>query len=336
VWLVRDAWFTGLIVAPIGVGDQVRFDAELDEHHWLGHRMVGETMRYVAVDASGEWVALVGFASAALSCRPRDRFIGWSPELQFRRLRFVASNQRFCVLPAGRRQNAASAVMSRALKRLSADWVEAWGHPVLLVESFVDPSRHIGTCYAASSFLRLGETAGFGRRSGRYVEHRPIKDVYVERPEHESCRRGHGRIDRHRVWTAPVPTTAGFPSARRVVIVERESSTLGDVRTSIETRYYVTDLDASEASPEHLFRLVKGHWGIESLHWVRDVTFGEDLSQVRTGTLPRILATLRNLAIGIIRHTTYRSVNIASATRQLARDPAMTLDLLGIPALLCK
>jgi predicted transposase YbfD/YdcC len=629
VWLVRDAWFTGLIVAPIGVGDQVRFDAELDEHHWLGHRMVGETMRYVAVDASGEWVALVGFASAALSCRPRDRFIGWSPELQFRRLRFVASNQRFCVLPAGRRQNAASAVMSRALKRLSADWVEAWGHPVLLVESFVDPSRHIGTCYAASSFLRLGETAGFGRRSGRYVEHRQIKDVYVralrrrsvealagtfddpllsgdprsamaridfntadlssligrfeaitdprdrrgvrhsfattlvliacatlaghkslvalsewcdsssqevlarlgarispatgqrippsyatirraamavdpdefdlivntwaaeqgtrrapglatarleaaeeddrpgasgrdgrggagsdppagadlvgiavdgkavrgarrpdgtqvqllaalrhdtgmvlgqrnvdndktneilafvpllerielagrvvtadamhtqrkaakfivgkgahyvfgvkqnqprlwnaaveaaeaidlERPEHESCRRGHGRIDRHRVWTAPVPTTAGFPSARRVVIVERESSTLGDVRTSIETRYYVTDLDASEASPEHLFRLVKGHWGIESLHWVRDVTFGEDLSQVRTGTLPRILATLRNLAIGIIRHTTYRSVNIASATRQLARDPAMTLDLLGIPALLCK
>ena len=72
------------------------------------------------------------------------------------------------------------------------------------------------------------------------------------------------------------------------------------------------------------------------LHWVRDVTFGEDLSQVRTGTLPRILATLRNLAIGIIRHTTYRSINIAAATRQLARDPGMTLDLLGIPPLLCK
>ena len=163
-----------------GVGDLGRFDAELDAHHWLGHRMVGETVRYVATDADGVWVALLGFASAALSCRPRDRFIGWSPEVQFRRLRFVASNQRFCVLPAGRRPNAASAVMSRVLHRLSSDWVEAWGHPVLLVETFVDPSRHVGTCYGASSFLRVGTTAGFGRRSGRYVAHGQAKDVYVK------------------------------------------------------------------------------------------------------------------------------------------------------------
>ncbi|MHB8219875.1 MAG: ISAs1 family transposase, partial [Acidimicrobiales bacterium] len=168
-----------LRVAPIGAGDGSRFDAELDEHHWLGHRMVGETMRYAAVDASGEWVALIGFASPALSCGPRDRFIGWSPETQLRRLRFIASNQRFCILPAGRRKNTASAVMSRTLRRLSADWVQAWGHPVVLVETFVDPSRHIGTCYGASSFLRLGETAGFGRRSGRYIAHGQVKDVYV-------------------------------------------------------------------------------------------------------------------------------------------------------------
>ncbi|MHB8290598.1 MAG: Druantia anti-phage system protein DruA [Acidimicrobiales bacterium] len=133
---MRDAWFAGLSVAPIGAGDGSRFDAVLDEHHWLGHRMVCETMR---------------FASPAPSCGPRDRFIGWSQEIQKRRLRFVASNQRFCVLPAGRRHNAASAVMSRTLKRLSDNWVEAWGHPVPLVESFVNPSRHIGTCYGASS-----------------------------------------------------------------------------------------------------------------------------------------------------------------------------------------
>ena len=141
--------------------------------------MVGETVRYAATDSSGEWVALLGFASPAFSCGPRDQFIGWSRENQSRRLRFVASNQRFCILPAGRRQNTASAVMSRALKRLSADWVQAWGHPVLLVGTFVDPSRHVGTCYDASSFLRLGETAGYGRRSGTYVAHGQVKDVYV-------------------------------------------------------------------------------------------------------------------------------------------------------------
>ena len=147
-----------------------------------------------------------------------------------------------------------------------------------------------------------------------------------------SCVRGHGRIDRHRVWSAPVPTSASFPHASRFVIVERESSTLDDVRISIETHFYVTDLTADDPSIEHLFRLTRGHWSIESLHWVRDVTFDEDRSQVRTGTLPRILATLRNLAIGIIRHATNRSVNIAAATRQLARQPDLTLDLLGIPA----
>lgn len=161
--------------------------------------------------------------------------------------------------------------------------------------------------------------------------------IDLDHPQHETCQRAHGRIDRHRVWSASVPSTITFPHARTYIIVERESSTLGDVRTSIETRYYVTDLTTDDASIEHLFRLVHGHWSIEnSLHWVRDVTFGEDLSQVRTGTLPRILATLRNLAIGIIRHATYRSVNIAAATRQLARQPDLTLDLLGIPRGLCK
>lgn len=65
------------------------------------------------------------------------------------------------------------------------------------------------------------------------------------------------------------------------------------------------------------------------------VTFDEDRSQVRTGTTPRVLATLRNLAISIIRYATNRTVNIAAATRQLARQPDITLDLLGIPPRLC-
>lgn len=81
---------------------------------------------------------------------------------------------------------------------------------------------------------------------------------------------------------------------------------------------------------------MRGHWSIESLHWIRDNTFDEDRSQVRIGTLPRVLATLRNLAIGIIPHATDRTVNIAAATRQLARQPDITLDLIGIPPLLCK
>jgi hypothetical protein len=144
---------------------------ELRAHHWLGERLLGATMRHVAVDAAGVWLALVGFGSAVLSCGPRDVFAGWNDEQRRRRLRFVVNNQRFCVLPAGRRRNVASAVLARSLRRLSGDYQARWGHPVLVVETFVDPARHAGTCYRAAGFEMLGATSGWGRRSGRYVRH---------------------------------------------------------------------------------------------------------------------------------------------------------------------
>jgi len=89
-------------VRPIFVDEVARFNAVLREHHWLGHRLTGQVLRYVAV-LDGEWVAVVGFGSAVLSCRARDEFLGWSREQQYARLKHVANNQRFCVLPAGRR-----------------------------------------------------------------------------------------------------------------------------------------------------------------------------------------------------------------------------------------
>jgi hypothetical protein len=87
-------------VRPIFVDEVGRFNAALREHHWLGHRLTGQVLRYVAV-LDGEWVAVAGFGSAVLSCRARDEFLGWSREQQYARLRHVANNQRFCVLAAG-------------------------------------------------------------------------------------------------------------------------------------------------------------------------------------------------------------------------------------------
>lgn len=103
-----DAWLHATRVRPIDPSERARFDAELAEHHWLGHRLIGQTMRYVAVSGDGEWLALVGFGAAALACRPRDLRLGWSEDQQFARLRYVVNNQRFCVLPAGRTKNLAS------------------------------------------------------------------------------------------------------------------------------------------------------------------------------------------------------------------------------------
>ena len=123
-------------------------------------------LRYVAV-LDGEWVALVGFGSAALSCAARDRFLGRSRETQYARLRHVVHNQRFCVLPAGGRPNLASAVLSRVLRRLAGDYLAVYGHRVLAVETFTDPARHTGACYAAANFALLGETLGYARSAGR-------------------------------------------------------------------------------------------------------------------------------------------------------------------------
>ena len=87
-----------LIVRPVVASEIARFDALLDEHHWLGRGLVGETLRHIAL-INDEWVGLVGYGSPALTCSARDRWIGWAPSVRYRRLRFVANNQRFCILP---------------------------------------------------------------------------------------------------------------------------------------------------------------------------------------------------------------------------------------------
>jgi Domain of unknown function (DUF4338)/DDE_Tnp_1-associated/Transposase DDE domain len=160
----------GLVVRPVRRDEVDRFNTELDEHHWLGHRIVGQTMRYVATE-QGRWVAVLGFGSAALACAVRDRWVGWSKQQQFARLRYIVNNQRFCVLPQGRRPNLASAVLARALRRVSADYQASYGHPVLVVETFTDPVRHRGVCYAAAGFVALGQTLGYRRSAGVYVHH---------------------------------------------------------------------------------------------------------------------------------------------------------------------
>jgi hypothetical protein len=159
-----------VVVRPIFMDEVGCFNAALREHHWLGHRLTGQVLRYVAV-LEGEWVAVAGFGSVVLWCRARDEFLGWSREQQYARLRHVVNNQRCCVLPAGRRPNLASVVLSRVLARLSGDYLAAYEHRVLAVETFTDPARHTGACYAAANFQPLGSTLGYSRSAGAYHHH---------------------------------------------------------------------------------------------------------------------------------------------------------------------
>ena len=124
-------------------------------------------MRQVAELPDGTWVSLLGWHAGSFKVGARDRWIGWTREQQFRRLRLVANNTRFLVLPGCRTPNLASRVLGLSLRRLSRDMQDQTGHPVLLAETFVDPSRFAGTCYRAANWQEIGKTglrAGSGRR----------------------------------------------------------------------------------------------------------------------------------------------------------------------------
>jgi predicted transposase YbfD/YdcC len=146
----------------------------------LGFRgVVGESLAYLA-EAGGEWLAVLWWAAAALKYRPRDEWVGWHPAVAWQRLHLVANNVRFLILPGVRVPNLASRVLGVCAKRLSADWQQAWGHPILLVETFIDPERFSGTCYRAAGWLRLGETRGYARRCGGWEHHGHPKVVLVK------------------------------------------------------------------------------------------------------------------------------------------------------------
>lgn len=161
--------------------DREQFDRLLEQKHYLhSARAGGQSLRYVA-ELDGIWVALLVFSAPALNIKSREQKIGWSPRQRSRRLGFVVNNSRFLVLTDRQKfPNLASRALSLCLKRLSADWQERWGHPVLLVESFVDESQYRGTCYKACGFEAVGLTSGFGRSSRDfYEEHGKPKQLYL-------------------------------------------------------------------------------------------------------------------------------------------------------------
>jgi predicted transposase YbfD/YdcC len=139
--------------------------------------------------------------------------------------------------------------------------------------------------------------------------------------------RGHHRVETRRLQ---VTTVAGldFPHATQAIRITRRVRPLTGHKWRTVTVYAVTSLTAAQAHPARLADYIRGHWGIEALHHIRDTTFGEDASQTRTGTAPRAMASLRNLAIGILR--AHGDRNIAAALRRNARDATRPLALLGI------
>ena len=158
-----------------------RFQRLLKRHHYLGAlKPVGEQLYYVAVDARGCWLALLLFSAAAKHLKLRDQWVGWTRQQRDRRLSLVVNNSRFLILPEAHISNLGSRVLRLTLDRLSADWQARYGHPVLAVETFVDPEQFNGTVYTANGWQELGLTDGWGRcRRDYYVQHDKPKRLFV-------------------------------------------------------------------------------------------------------------------------------------------------------------
>jgi hypothetical protein len=150
-------------VRPVLPSEETHYRELMQCHHYLGDLpKISETLWYVAT-LNGEWVALLTFSAAALKCAARDRWIGWSYRHQYDRLKLVVNNSRFLILPQWHLPNLGSRTLSLCEKRIQKDWLVRFGHPLLLMETFVDPQRYHGTVYKAANWLCLGQTKGFRR-----------------------------------------------------------------------------------------------------------------------------------------------------------------------------
>ena len=160
----------------------------LARYHYRGfHGVVGENVQYVIRAADGAELAVMVFGAAAWKVGARDRFIGWSTDQRQAHLGLLANQQRFLILPWVRVPHLASHLLALATRRLSADWQGRYGHPVWLVESFVERDRFAGTAYQAAGWMALGPTTGRTRQDRQHTLQTPIKTVWV-RPLHPQFR----------------------------------------------------------------------------------------------------------------------------------------------------
>jgi hypothetical protein len=157
-----------------------RFDAYVQSYHYLGLRLVGENMKYLVRDCQGRDLACLLFGAAAWQVAARDQFLGWNPVQRAARLAYLTNNTRFVILPWAMVAGLASCVLSQVVRRVSQDWQVKYGHPLYLLETFVQRGRFVGTCYQATNWRCVGQTQGRGRQGpDRLVPTEPIKDVYL-------------------------------------------------------------------------------------------------------------------------------------------------------------
>ena len=164
------------------------FNYLLHRYHYLGHqRCVGENLKIMVSDHAGRLLACMLFGSAAWKARSRDAYIGWDRATRERNLSLLTNNTRFLILPWVRVRYLASHLLSRICRELAGNWMDKYGHPIHMIETFVQRDRYRGTCYRAAGWTHVGATTGRSRNDVHATMSVPVKDVYVH-PLHPDFR----------------------------------------------------------------------------------------------------------------------------------------------------
>jgi len=159
--------------------------AALGRFHYLGFSgAVGQNLQYLVRDGQQRPVACAVFGAAAWKCQHRDRFIGWSAKQRQSNLGLIANNSRFLILPWVTVPHLGSWILGQVAGRIARDWRAKYGHPVVLLETFVERERFRGTVYRAANWRSVGVTAGRTRQDRHTCIQAAVKDIYV----HPLCR----------------------------------------------------------------------------------------------------------------------------------------------------
>ena len=165
-----------LVEGEIGLSGWTEF---VDRYHWLGAGSNrGMRLRYL-IYALGRPIAAMGWQSGSLKLQARDCFIGWSERQRGRYLPHVINNDRFVIADWLRVKNLASHILSSVARRVPDEWQRRYGARPYVFETFVDPSRHRGTCYRAAGWSPVGRTQGYARLHRSYRYHGQSKEVYL-------------------------------------------------------------------------------------------------------------------------------------------------------------
>ena len=166
------------------------FQFLLQRYHYLGHRnCVGENLKYLARDRQGRPLACLLFGSAAWKADARDQWLGWSAQGRRPPLERLTNNTRLLILPWVHVKPLASHLLGQVTARLSADWQRKYGHPIYLVESFVEQPRFAGTCYQAAGWIPVGLTSGRTRNDDGLKPRVARKMIYLKVLRGDALRR---------------------------------------------------------------------------------------------------------------------------------------------------